>query len=270
MIELRSRLKAPYRFKRYLLIRGKCTSLRRLIQTLYKKLQQHKHENLAIYMKGTLIKKPNTDVLFYPGCYVHSPITLKYTLSLLDKHNINYSILGGMNTCCGLPHLLQGRYDKAETNLKQLHENITQTGCSTVISGCLECVEAIQLAQHLYQGSYCGQSIHKYLSDKNTPKKKKTLGNTLILRGCRASDTKTLETQLKAHSQHITTKKGCCAHWSFSYKGSNKRLIEELQQEITQNNIETIVCECLSCYEELKDKINTPTLELCQLLEETQ
>jgi len=221
-------------------------------------------------MNGTLIKKPSADVLFYPGCYVHSPTTLNHTLLLLDYHKINYSILGGMNTCCGLPHLLQGRYDKAEENLRQLHQSIIESDCRIVISGCLECVEAIKLAQHLYQGEYQGKSIHEYLLGKINPKKTKKLGNTLILKGCRSTNTKILETQLKAHSQHITTKKGCCAHWSLGYKDSNKKLIEELQQEVTQNNIQSIVCDCLTCYEELKDKIKTPTLELCQLLEETK
>ncbi len=271
MIQLRSKLKTPYRFKRYILIRGTTKHIFRIIQKLYTTLQQHSHPHQAAYMQGKLIKKNNVKVLFYPGCYTHSPTTLQHSLDLLNTYNIDYSMLGGMSTCCGLPHLLQGQYTKAETNLKALHRTITKSGCTTVISGCLECVEAIQLAAHLYKGNYTGQSIHDYLKKTlHIKSKDKKLGNTLLLKGCRQTNTAHLETQIKQLSTHLTTKKGCCAHWNLKYQHTNQKLIEELQEHIKTHNIQTVVCECLTCYEELKDALKTPTKELIQLLEENQ
>ena len=271
MIQLRSTLKTPYRFKRYILIRGTTKHIIRFIQKLYTTLQQHSHPNQAKYMQGTLIQKKKTKVLFYPGCYTHSPITLQHSLDLLNSHHIDYSVLGGMSTCCGLPHLLQGHYKKAEENLKTLHNAITKSGCTTIISGCLECVEAIQLAAHLYKGAYTAQSIHDYLNTTLTIKStEKKLGNTLLLKGCRTTNTSQLETQLKCLSTQLTTKKGCCAHWNLKYQHTNQKLIKELQEHIKTHNIQTVVCECLTCYEELKGTLKTPTKELIQLLEENQ
>lgn len=128
--------------RRYLLIRGPQQTQRRLIQATYTALKRRQHPDLAPLMEYPL--KTQASLLFYPGCSIYSPTTTRNTLRILDHLDIPYQTLGGLTYCCGLPHRLQGQTKKADACTTRLTTAINTVNPQTIITSCLECLEALQ------------------------------------------------------------------------------------------------------------------------------
>ena len=100
----------PWSYRRYLFIKGPdLTGIKGITQKLYIALKKITTRDLACFMETTPLKK--AEVLFYPGCYIYSKKTVRQTLRLLDHLGCSYTVLGGVTSCCGAPHMLQGEFD---------------------------------------------------------------------------------------------------------------------------------------------------------------
>ena len=256
----------PWGYKRYLLIRGpNLTRLPRIIQRVYAAGKKATHRDLARFMEVRPTKP--AEVLFYPGCYVYSDETVRQTIRLLDHIGRPYAILGGMTTCCGTPHLLQGEFDRADECMRRLHEDIARVQPSVIITACAECYDAIAKIKAVYKEPYEVLSVVEYLvrHQDQFPRVKVT-GDIVVHDSCRFSSTTpagkaakqaaaTFGTLVTAPSQQQTS---CCSHWNHNQDSANKHRRFAYLKEM-RAAAPTLACNCLTCYEEfnkLKSDIN--------------
>jgi Fe-S oxidoreductase len=253
----------PWSYRRYLLIRGpNLPWLRRFIQWLYVVSKKISQRDLARFMEVRPIKP--AEVLFYPGCYLYSDETVRQTLRLLDHIGCSYTVLGGMSTCCGMPHLLQGESDQADDCMRLLHEDIARVHPRTIITACAECHEAVVRIKAAYGEQYEVLSVIEYLvrhQDK-FPKVKVTR-DIVVHDSCRFSSrtpagkaaqqaADAFGTLVTPSSPHETP---CCSHWNHDQDPNNTRRRLAYLEEI-RSAAPLLACTCLTCYEEFK-KLDT-------------
>jgi len=250
------RLNKPWRYKRYLFIRGKPTSfLKKIMQQCfvwYKKMLYPKH---ARFMENTPTK---AEVLFYPGCYVYSPKTMEKTIALLDHVGETYSVLGGVHHCCGMPHLLQGEFDQAEHCMNQVYQQIQRSNAHTVVTGCLECYQAVQLMFKQKNDPRRILTMVEYLMNHKHAFPTVRLDHPIaLLPSCRYKDSsKAQEAAVAAVEQFSTCVhpdpklNWCCRKWNHDVTHTNKAYHQQLLSAIGDQS-KIVACDCLTCYETL-------------------
>lgn len=249
----------PWSYRWYIFIRGpKLGMFPRFIQYLYVASKKASHRDLAPFMEVRPIK-PN-EVLFYPGCYLYSTETVRQTIRLLDHIGCSYAVLGGMSTCCGMPHLLQGEFDRADECMRRLHEDIARVHPKTILTACAECHDAITQIKAIFQEHYEVISVVEYLvrHQDRFPRVKVT-GNILVHDSCRFSSktpagqaalqaAATFGTLVTPSSQQQTP---CCSHWNHNQDpGNTHRRLAYLKE--MRMAAPVLACNCLTCYEEFK------------------
>jgi len=249
----------PWSYKRYLLIRGpKLKRFPRFIQRLYVANKKASHRDLAPFMEVRPTKP--VEVLFYPGCYLYSVETVRQTMRLLDHIGCSYAVLGGMSTCCGMPHLLQGEFERADECMKKLQQDIARVHPKTILTACAECHDAVSQIKATYQEQYEVLSVVEYLArhQDKFPRVKVT-GDILVHDSCRFSSktpagraaqqaAATFGTLITPHSQQQTP---CCSHWNHDKDPANiQRRLAYLTEMRTAAPM--LACNCLTCYEEFK------------------
>ena len=280
LLKLKNRLyfKRPWRYRRYLFIRGNHLSfVMRLIQKLFVALRRRRDPDLAQYMEAS-ISSNNASILFYPGCYIYSPETIRLTLRLLNHVGKPYSMLAGVSFCCGLPHLLQGDFSKADACFRNLSSEIKRYNPKIIISGCAECLEALRLIASEYHMSYSIKSIAEYLMDHISRFPKIKVREAITLHdACRYSREEitsdsvrqignffSIVHDMKKHKKEAA----CCAHWNFDVHKKNVNLRQQRLQEAA-GTADTLVCDCLTCYEEFKKcSSNVEIIDVLQLFDE--
>ena len=269
----RLREKKPWSYKRYVLIRGpKLGTFPRILQRLYVANKKALHRDLAPYMEVRPTKQ--AEVLFYPGCYLYSIATIRQTLRLLDHIGCSYAVLGGMSTCCGIPHLLQGEFDRADECMRRLQQDIARVHPKIILTACAECHDAVMKIKTTYLEHYEVLSLVEYLvryQDK-FPRVKVT-GDILVHDSCRFSNT----TPAGRAAQQAATVFGtlvtpppqqstsCCSHWNHNHDPANtqRRLAYLTEMRATAP---MLACNCLTCYEEFKKlKTDINVIDVIQL-----
>ncbi len=138
----------PWGYRRYLFIKGPdLTGIKGIAQKLYIFLKRIITRDHACYMETIPAQK--ADVLFYPGCYIYSTNTVRQTLRLLNHIGCSYTVLGGVTTCCGAPHMLQGEFDQADNCFEQLYRKIKACDAKIIITACAECFETVDTSMTL-------------------------------------------------------------------------------------------------------------------------
>lgn len=253
------RMEKPWSYKRYLFIRGpKLGMFSRFIQYLYQARKRTSYRDLAPFMEVRPTKP--AEVLFYPGCYLYSVETVRQTMRLLDHIGCSYTVLGGMSTCCGMPHLLQGEFDRADECMRQLHEDIARVHPKTVLTACAECHDAVTQIKATYHEQYEVLSVVEYLVryQDRFPRMKVT-GDILVHDSCRFSSktpagqaalqaAATFGTLVTPPSQQQTP---CCSHWNHDQDPVNTRRRLAYLKEVSAV-APVLACNCLTCYEEFK------------------
>jgi Fe-S oxidoreductase len=243
-------------YKRYILIRGKQTVLvSKLVQTLFVWYKKILYPSQARFMEMT---PTNAKVLLYPGCYVYSPKTMKKTITLLDHIGESYSILGGVRYCCGLPHLLQGEFDQAEQCMNQVYAHIKKSGATTVITGCLECYQALQIMMKNHNDSRKVLTVVEYLMNHKKEFPSLKLDHTIaLLPSCRHKTyAKAYATAKKAVKHHTSLNEldpnynWCCRKWNHDHSHANAQHQKQLLKHV-EDHVTHLACECLTCYETL-------------------
>lgn len=253
------RAEKPWGYKRYVLIRGsKLGMFPRFLQHLYVASKKASHRDLAPFMEVRPTKQ--AEVLFYPGCYLYSDKTVRQTIRLLDHIGCSYAILGGMTTCCGMPHLLQGEFDRADECMRRLQQDIARVHPKTILTACAECHDAVMKIKAAYQEQYEVLSVVEYLVryQEKFPRVKVT-GDILVHDSCRFSNTTpagraaqqaaaTFGTLITPPPQQSTS---CCSHWNHNQDPANtQRRLAYLKEMRAAAPV--LACNCLTCYEEFK------------------
>jgi len=268
--------KKPWGYKRYLLIKGpKKTGLKRIIQRLYIRLKKFTNRDLACFMESKPEK--NADVLFYPGCYIYSTKTIRQTRRLLNHIGCSYNVLGGVTTCCGAPHLLQGEFDQADGCRELLYEKIKTCGPKIILTACAECFEAVELIKKTYKLDIEVLSVAQYLvryQDKFPAKKIR--GKIIVHDSCRFN---VQSPQGKAARDAVARfgelanpprdqPSSCCYQWNHDSDPSNA-LRRTKYLAAVKNKAPTLACNCLTCFEELKKTYtDIEIIDVLQLFEE--
>jgi heterodisulfide reductase subunit D len=267
----------PWSYKRYLFIKGPdLTGMRGIIQKLYVVLKKITTRDLACFMETTLEKKD--EVLFYAGCYIYSKKTVRQTHRLLNHLGCSYSVLGGVTSCCGAPHMLQGEFDQADHCLKLLHEKIKAVDPKIVITACAECYEAVAQIKTTYHEKFEVLSVVQYLQ-RNSGKfpNIKIRGKILLHDSCRFSKDSpqgaAARDTISAFGQLVEPPSAqgssCCYQWNHGCDQSNTaRRIAYLAE--VKNAAPTLACNCLTCYEELKKfRTDVEIIDVLQLFTES-
>jgi Fe-S oxidoreductase len=264
----------PWRYKRYLLIKGPKSGAVRLMQKLYVSLKKRTNRDIACYMETTPAKK--AEVLFYPGCYIYSTDTVRQTLRLLDHIGCSYTVLGGVTSCCGAPHLLQGEFESADECLEDLRKKIKTAQPKIIITACAECFEAVSQIKTAYNERFEVLSVIQYLSrHMNKFPSKKTRGKIIVHDSCRFTKNspqgvaaRHTVSQFAELTEHTTQRSPCCFQWNYGHDPENTSRRLAYLSEI-KKTAPTLACNCITCYEELK-KIRTDVeiIDALQLFDE--
>ncbi len=254
--------------RRYLLIRGPQQTQRRLIQATYTALKRRQHPDLAPLMEYPL--KTQASLLFYPGCSIYSPTTTRNTLRILDHLDIPYQTLGGLTYCCGLPHRLQGQTKKADACTTRLTTAINTVNPQTIITSCLECLEALQHIKTQTNAPY--EILHTLeLIHQHQAKFPHTHTDTPLLlhEPCRLTPRlRTTIIDLAASlGQHPIllppTTQSCCKRWTHNPRTIATHHHAYLTTAAAHHA--TIICPCLTCLEAFKK--THPTAPLTDLID---
>jgi Fe-S oxidoreductase len=276
-IKFKLREQKPWNYKRYLLIKGPTLGLSgRIAQKLFISLKKISVRDLACFFETTPLKK--AEVLFYPGCYIYSKKTVRQTLRLLEHIGCSYTVLGGVTSCCGAPHLLQGEFDSADHCLELLHEKIKAINPKIVITACAECYETVAQIKTTYHEKFEVLSVVEYLQ-RNSSKfpNIKIRGKILLHDSCRFSK----DSPQGSAARHAISAFGelveapsaqgssCCYQWNHGCDQSNTaRRIAYLAE--VKNAAPTLACNCLTCYEELKKlRTDVEVIDVLQLFTES-
>jgi Fe-S oxidoreductase len=255
----RLREEKPWSYKRYVFIRGpKLGMFPRFIQRLYAASQRASYRDLAPFMEVRPARP--AEVLFYPGCYLYSVETVRETIRLLNHIGCSYAVLGGMSTCCGMPHLLQGEFDRADECMRRLQQDIARIHPNIILTACAECHDAVTQIKATYQEKYEVLSVVEYLvRHQNKFPRVKIKGDILVHDSCRFSSktpagraalqaAATFGTLVIPPSQQQTS---CCSHWNHNKDPANThRRLTYLQEMRAVAPV--LACNCLTCYEEFK------------------
>jgi glycolate oxidase iron-sulfur subunit len=241
---------------------------------LFKKIFTRDH---AGFMET--IPHESKKILFYPGCYIYSKETIRLTRNLLDYVGKPYNILGGLNTCCGIPQMVQGEFDLADHYLDLLYEKIKKINPEIIITGCAECLEALLRINAKHNEDFQIKSIVEYLHDHIDMFPKRKIRNMVTFHdSCRLSwryhrgdaSRKVLQrfSDFKELPEAIQQTL-CCYHWNQNYDKANKEN-KKISLEKAEKTAPVIACDCLTCYEEYK-KIskNIEIVDILQLFHES-
>ncbi|KJR49167.1 CoB--CoM heterodisulfide reductase 2 iron-sulfur subunit D [Desulfosporosinus sp. I2] len=89
------------------------------------------------------VSKAGSEVAYFVGCvssfYPMSVGISQSIVSLLDRANINYTVLGSEEWCCGFPLIASGNTQQVTELAKHNVEKVRALGVKTLITGCASC-----------------------------------------------------------------------------------------------------------------------------------
>ena len=108
-------------------------------------------EKLRDLPEGAL-EKAKAEVIYFVGCVASFfPTTKKIPIHMariMTKADVDFTILGGEEWCCGFPFIGMGTPDKMQTLMQHNREKIEEVGAKSVVFTCPSCYHTWK---HLYQ-----------------------------------------------------------------------------------------------------------------------
>ncbi len=85
-------------------------------------------------------REEKAEVLFYPGCQAEERAqeVKEAAKVILDFFDVNFTVLDEMS-CCGLPSVLMGDNETAQSLAKKLHEKVKKSDVKIVVTTCAGC-----------------------------------------------------------------------------------------------------------------------------------
>jgi heterodisulfide reductase subunit D len=94
-------------------------------------------------LPDTMYEKDRAEVVYFVGCVSSFfPMVQKIPrnfVQIMDKGELDFTILGGREWCCGFPLLQAGMPKKAEKLIEHNLEKIQEVGAKTVVFSCPSC-----------------------------------------------------------------------------------------------------------------------------------
>jgi len=88
-------------------------------------------------------QKEKAEVIYFVGCVAaFFPLVQKIPLAfvqILDKSNVDFTLLGGEEWCCGFPLIQMGMADKMQKLIEHNQEKVKEIGAETVVFACPSC-----------------------------------------------------------------------------------------------------------------------------------
>ncbi|MDP6154727.1 MAG: (Fe-S)-binding protein [Candidatus Thermoplasmatota archaeon] len=276
-IKYKLRAQKPGKYDKYIQIKDQDKRGFELMkQKLYTTYMKLKHRDLRQYMGS--VPSENKEILFYPGCYINSPEVIRRTMKLLNFVGTPYNILGGLNTCCGIPHLLIGEFELAEKNMDLLHAKINRSTPKIVITGCAECFEALVRIKAKHKTEYDILTVTEFLlTHRDKFPKVRLRPNITLHDSCRITrrynrgeaPRKAIEMFSKlVEMENSREKTLCCYYWNMGHDGANDKNRKKRLNE-ARGKSKTLACDCITCYEKyvgLDDGIEV--IDILELFEE--
>jgi len=257
-LKFKLRDQKPWSYTRYLFIKGPAlTGIKGTAQKLYAAEKRIAHRDLAGFMETTSAQK--TDVLFYPGCYLYSTRTVRQTLRLLNHLGCSYAVLGGVTTCCGAPHMLQGEFDQADRCLELLYQKIKVYDPKIILTACAECFEVLEQIKHFYNERFEVLSVIQYLiQHQDKFPQTKIRGKIIVHDSCRFHNKSpqgvAAQNAVSRFGERVdlpTSQQQCCYQWNHGSDPNNSNRQAAYLAAVRQHAL-TLACTCITCYEEFK------------------
>jgi len=85
--------------------------------------------------------REKSDILYWVGCMVatRTPNTAEAFARILNKANIEFTMLGENEGCCGYVLFVSGLWNEAKELSKRLVKKVEETGAETVVTPCAGC-----------------------------------------------------------------------------------------------------------------------------------
>ena len=250
----------PGIYRDYLKIKGPFLSgAGRLQQKIYSLAQKLMHRDLAPFMEaGISDSSPKRRLLFYPGCYIYNTTLTRRQIRLLEHVREPFSILGGLNTCCGVPQLLQGEFDLADDCLDSLHGKIMKADPRIIVTSCAECLEALLRIRAKHHGDFEVLTVLEYLlrHPERFPEVK-LRGKVTLHDSCRMTRRyhrgSSPRAALDRFCQRVEMEERgpgtmCCYYWNFGHDPGNEKHRRQ-RIDAAKDIAEAMACDCVSCYE---------------------
>ncbi|MBF0634179.1 MAG: hypothetical protein HQK85_05965 [Nitrospinae bacterium] len=200
--------------------------------------------------------------LVYLGCYIFTKTSsAAQAVDVAERLNLDYEVLGGLETCCGWPSLLAGRTAEAEDYHERLAELVRRVSPRYAVTGCAECFMSLQVIKEKYKMDFTPLTVPMWLN---------MFADRLKLH-------KTAETVTFHDSCHISRKAGlpkpardlisrmvdieemprsgpdntfCCGYWGLDSDLELEKSIHlDRFAEAQKTGASTMVVECVTCME---------------------
>jgi hypothetical protein len=177
-----------------------------------------------------------------------------------------------------MPHLLQGEFDQADECQKLLYQKIKNCNPKIILTSCAECFEAVEQIKKTYAMDFEVLSIVQYLLRyQNKFPVKKIRGKIMVHDSCRfpARSLQGIAAQkVVSRFAELVDPPGdqtssCCYQWNHDSDHKNVLHRTKYLSEV-KDNAPTLVCNCLTCYEEfIKTHTDVEIIDVLQLFEES-
>ena len=200
--------------------------------------------------------------LVYLGCYIFTKASsAAQAVDVAERLQLDYEVIGGLESCCGWPSLLAGRTAEAEDYHAHLAGLVRQVSPRYAVTGCAECFMSLREIKEKYKMDF---------EPLTTPMWLNMFADRLRL-------TKTAETVTFHDSCHVSRKAGlpkpardlisrmadivemprsgpanafCCGYWGL---GADLELTKSIHldrfAEAKKTGASTMVVECVTCVE---------------------
>jgi len=220
---------------------------------------------------------PSSDTLLYFGCYAFSGTrSPTITMDLADIMGIEYDVLGGLRTCCGWPQYLSGDTARAEVLLDALYEDLVAAKPKVVVSGCAECVTAVQVLARRSGGAFESISTVEWLQrnwdklDLSPQDLSVTFHDSchMTRKMNRGSAPRELMDGLVRHSEMENNgRQGlCCGYYGFGINEEKTRALRMKRLEQARaTGTRTMAVECVTCMESYSHLAEDAGVEVVEL-----
>lgn len=213
-------------------------------------------------------KKPlrRAEHLVYLGCYIFTKTSsAAQAVDVAERLQLDYEVIGGLESCCGWPSLLAGRTAEAEDYHAHLAGLVRQVSPRYAVTGCAECFMSLLAIKEKYTMDFTPLTVPMWLN---------MFADRLRL-------TKMAETVTFHDSCHISRKAGlpkpardlvsrmadivemprsgpadslCCGYWGLDADPALTKFIHlDRFAEAKKTGASTMVVECVTCMESFSE-----------------
>lgn len=210
------------------------------------------------------------DTLYWVGCTVASrtPKTAKAFFNILNRANVNFTMLGKKEGCCGYVLVSSGLWEEAKKVASEVIERVEKTKAKILITTCAGCyytfTRLFPEVLNLYMPCeilHASQYIEKLLENEKIKLKPLNMNSTYhdpcsLGRHSKVYDAprnvlKAIPNFNLIEMPHNKNYARCCGGggglWTFNYRLSMESAYTRLKEDLIHSNINTLTTACPLC-----------------------